>query len=562
MNRNKTASQHNFAMVPSNENPRSKFRMKQTRKMGFNASELIPIMCEEVLPGDVWSHTEHIAARLATPIAPIMDDMQLETWYFFIPNRILSNQSFDAATSGWSNIITGAPDGNPFATPQTVPTISPPGGGGVWSVDIGTVADHFGLPVGDFTAKPEWTAYPFLGYLTIFNEWFRDQNLQAPWNLAITNSTNTAWTGILTTSSVPWDGMPLRVNKRHDIFTSSLPWPQKGSAVSLPLGTTAPIIPGGTEIPIFNYSGGTLAGALNVANASNAPILPNANATGGMQSLRWTTTTGLVADLASATAATINSIRLAVQVQKLLERDARGGSRYAEQLMAHWNVVHPGPLQRPEYLGGSFTDITVNPIAQTATYEADPGPAAAPIGNLGAEMHASGTKRTFRYSAKEHGYIIGVCAVRATPTYQQGTRRHWTARRTRLDFFFPIFSDLGEQAVNTTEIFTPLNLAPGATTWGYQERAAEYRYTPNEITGPLRSTAPQPMDWWHLAEEFAGEPALNETFIADKTQEVLNRALATQTSDNWACQIIMDIQHDSTVARMMPAYSIPGINRF
>ena len=251
--------------------------------------------------------------------------------------------------------------------------------------------------------------------------------------------------------------------------------------------------------------------------------------------------------------------------QQLLEKDARGGSRYVETLLVHFGVRSPDyRLQRPEYLGGSKIPITVNPIAQTAAYDAEPDPSAASnLGNLGAEMHASGHKRTFTYAATEHGYIIGIACVRATPTYQQGTRRHWR-RETRLDFAWPTLANLGEQAVATQEIYQPANNAPANSTWGYQERNAEYRYTPNEITGVLRSTAPQPLDWWHYAEEFGSEPALNASFITDKTQETLARSLAidTATSQQWSAQIIMDILHDSNVARLMPAYSVPGLTRF
>ena len=212
---------------------------------------------------------------------------------------------------------------------------------------------------------------------------------------------------------------------------------------------------------------------------------------------------------------------------------------------------------RPEYLGGSRIPITINPIAQTASYDTTVGADNSPVGNLGAEMHASSSTRTFTYAATEHGYIIGVCAVRATPQYQQGTRKHWR-RSTRLDYYFPVFAMIGEQAVDTQEIYQPLNNSPANATWGYQEAWAEYRYTPNEITGVLRSTVAQPLDWWHLSEEFATEPALNAAFITDKTQETLSRSLATETAQ-WSAQIIMDIQHDSQVARMMPTYSVPGL---
>lgn len=544
MYRNKTARQHNFATVPRADIPRSKFRMRQTRKMAFNASQLIPIMIEEVLPGDTWQHTESIMARLATPIAPAVDDIDLETFYFYVPNRILWD--------GWEEFITGTDD--TLLVPKLQPFL-----GGNPVIAAGGLFDHMGLPPGTYTASINVTAFPVWGYFTIHNEWFRDQNLQEEWEWPTTATSNSQQ---FLKGVTGWQQECLRVNKRHDYFTSSLPFAQKGDAVELPLGSTAPVIPdpsGGafTATPTFvNFGAGTNPSVLRLTNATTDvtwQAAPNAtsDAVWGI--------TGLVTDLQNATGATINALRLAFQTQKLLERDARGGSRYVEQLLAHFGVRSPDyRLQRPEYLGGSKIPVTVNPIAQTAAYDAEPADAASALGNLGAEMHASGHKRTFTYAATEHGYIIGLCTVRATPTYQQGMRRHWR-RNTRLDYYFPVFAMLGEQAVATQEIYQPLNDNPSNDTWGYQERWAEYRYTPNEITGVLRSTFAQPLDWWHYAEEFASEPALNDSFIQDKTQETLARSLATAPSAQWSAQVIMDVMHDSIVGRLMPTYSVPGL---
>jgi len=555
MLRNKTAKQHNFATVPRADIPRSKFKMRQTRKQAFDASELIPIMCEEVLPGDTWHHTESILARLATPIAPLMDDLDLETFYFFVPNRITWEQY-------WEQFITGSDDS------LVIPTIKPVENGVGFAVLSGGVFDHFGILPQVTTTDFELNVLPIWAYFTIWNEWFRDQNLQDPWTWGTWGTVQQSQ--FIEQGTTDWDQSCLRANKRHDYFTSSLPWPQKGDAVELPLGATAPVMTNATEI-VTGAQAGML---INRASDGAAPALAGyplvtlgtdahqvtvgTSAAANNATNTWYPS-NLYADLSTATAVTINAIRLAFQTQKLLERDARGGSRYVEQLLSHFGVRSPDyRLQRPEYLGGSKIPITINPVAQTAAYDAEPADAASPVGNLGAEMHASGRKHSFTYAATEHGYIIGLALVRATPTYQQGTRRHWR-RSTRLDYYFPVFAMLGEQAVATQEIFQPANDTPALATWGYQERWAEYRYTPNEITGVLRSTVAQPLDWWHLSEEFSAEPALNAAFITDKTQEVLARALATAPSAQWSAQIIMDINHDSNVARLMPTYSVPGL---
>jgi len=550
MYRNKTARQKNFAAVPRADIPRSVFAMRQTRKQAFDASELIPIYCEEVLPGDTWDHSESIMARLATPIAPAIDDIDLETFYFFVPNRIL--------WADWEDFITGVDD------ELVLPTVNPTTQAGASKVELGGVFDHFGILPQTLAAVLPLNVLPIWGYFTIWNEWFRDQNLQTEWTWA--DDWDAEDSNEILQGATAWDQMCLRANKRHDYFTSSLPWPQKGDAVSIGLAGQLPIqtassdlITGTSNAMRFNLTSSGKPGTdrLLMVDATTGALHQDTVAPTGQGVSLYPS--NLYADLGDATAVTINALRLAFQTQKILERDARGGSRYVEQILSHFGIRSPDyRLQRPEYLGGSKIAVTVNPIAQTAAYDAEPADTASPVGNLGAEMHASGHKRTFRYAATEHGYIIGLAVVRATPTYQQGTRRHWR-RSTRFDYYFPAFAMLGEQAVATQEIYQPANNTPTNATWGYQERWAEYRYTPNEITGVLRSTAAQPLDWWHYSEEFGSEPALNAAFITDKTQETLARSLAVAPNAQWSAQIIMDILHQARVARLMPTYSVPGL---
>lgn len=551
MYRNHTAQQHNFAIVPNSEVPRSKFPMRQTRKQAFNASELVPIMVEEVLPGDTWQHTESIMARLATPIAPAVDDIDLETFYFWVPNRIVDPD--------WKEFITGSDDTG------VIKKLRPVRPGIDNRVEPDSVFDHMGILPQLLTTALPLTAYPIWGYFMIYNEWFRDQNLQDEWEWPTGDSQDTA---TIVQGATPWDQSCLRANKRHDYFTSSLPWPQKGDAVAIALAGFAPVVAKSTQTGVATDNQIWMQNGSAIAVNANQVVLTGGNdivlqpASVGSNAIEWhsaSNQTGLVANLATASSITINDFRLAVATQRMLEKDARGGSRYVENILTMFGVRVPDyTAQRPEYLGGSKIAVTVNPVAQTAAYDAEPALSESAIGNLGAEMHASGHKRTFSFASTEHGYIIGLAVLRATPTYQQGTRRHWL-RDTRLELYWPELANLGEQAVETQEIWQSADGTYDNATWGYQERNAEYRYTPNEITGVLRSTAAQPLDWWHYSEEFGAEPALNAAFITDKTQETLARSLATAPSEQWSAQVIMDIQHDSIVARLMPAYSVPGL---
>jgi len=515
---NKSASAHDFAMVPRADIPRSKFSMQKTLKTTFDSGFIVPIMCEEVLPGDTFNTNVTMFGRLATPIFPVMDNLHLDSFFFFVPNRLV-----------WTNWVKfmGQQDNPSDSISYSIPQQVSPAGG----YAIGSLQDYFGLPtVGQVGAglTVSHSALPTRAYNLIYNQWFRDQNLQ--------NSV-TVNTGDGPDASASTNYTLLRRGKRHDYFTSALPWPQKGgTAVTLPLGTSAPL--------------------KTVYSLTATGALINNDGPGTQMYLNGTTvaTGGLYADLSAATAATINQLRQSFQIQKLLERDARGGTRYTEIIRSHFGVASPDArLQRPEYLGGGTTNISISPIAQNSATGLSGS--TTPIGNLAAFGTFLGKGHGFTQSFVEHGYVIGLVSVRADLTYQQGLRRHWS-RSSRYDYYFPAFATLGEQSVLNKEIYVTGNTTQDNQVFGYQERWAEYRYNPSEITGLFRSTASGTIDPWHYAQKFTSLPTLNTTFIQDTPP--LARNLAVGASANGQ-QLLLDAFFTTTAARPMPMYSVPGL---
>ena len=531
MHRNQSVDIHQFTMIPKADIPRSSFDCQSTHKTTFDAGYLVPVYVDEVLPGDTFKLNMTAFARLATPLYPIMDNMVMDSFFFFVPNRLI--------WSNWQKFM-GSQDNPADSISYVVPQQVSPAGG----YAIGSLQDYMGLPtVGQVAAGQTVSHCAFWprAYNLIYNQWFRDENLQNSVTVDTGDGPDTVTNYTL-----------LRRGKRKDYFTSALPWPQKGTAVSLPLGTTAPIKSDGTA-PKFSDVGGSQNYNMRFNTAAPGSSFTTLPTLTNGSDVKFGSNTGLYADLSTATAATINQLRQSFQIQKLLERDARGGTRYTEIIRAHFGVISPDArLQRPEYIGGGSTPININPIAQTSGTNASG--TTTPMGTLAAMGTALAHRHGFTQSFTEHGVIIGLVSVRADLTYQQGLSRMWS-RSTRYDFYFPAFATLGEQAILNKEIYVTGNTTDNDV-FGYQERWAEYRYYPSRISSLFRSTAAGTIDGWHLAQKFTSAPTLNTTFIQDTPP--VSRVVAVGAAANGQ-QFIFDSFFDVKKARPMPMYSVPGL---
>lgn len=561
MNRN---VESHFALNPTRiDMSRSTFDRSASVKTSFNVGDIVPFFLEEVLPGDTFNVHSSKVVRMQTLLTPMMDNVYLDTYYFFVPNRLVWNHwkefNGENTESAWLP-----------KTEYSIPQITAPVGG--WSV--GTLADYFGLPTG--VAGISVSALPFRAYALIMNEWFRDQNLQDPLVVPVDDATVQGVNSGTFVSDVAKGGKPYIASKYHDYFTSCLPSPQRGPDVTLSVasqGDLPVVAKAHTPVPkslwpnsddpttlksgvefykstsagdwVKSASGSTLGSDSNglLYGATGAP-------TGSYNSIvpanLWAVNSG------NAIVATINQLRMAFQIQKLYERDARGGTRYIEVLKSHFGVTSPDArLQRPEYLGGNRVPININQVIQQSGTGAG---ADTPQGTVVGMSQTTDSHADFIKSFTEHGYIIGVMVARYDHTYQQGIERHWS-RKTRFDFYWPVFANIGEQAVKNKEIFAQ-GTAVDDEVFGYQEAWSDYRYKPNRVTGEMRSAYDQSLDVWHLADDYAQLPALSDSWIREDKNTV-DRVLAVKSTVS--NQLFADIYIKNRATRPMPMYSIPGL---
>jgi len=529
----KSTTNNRFAQIPKAKNPRSSFDLSHGHKSTFDSGYLVPVFSTEALPGDTFKMRMNAFARMTTPVYPIMDNLFMDVFHFDVPLRLL-----------WTNFpkFMGEQTDPGDSIDYTIP-ITTSG-----THDAGTISDYLGIPTGvNFTNQPSSLYHRAIAL--IYNEWFRDQNLQDSVPFTMDDGPDTLGTDIPENL--------LRRGKRHDYFTSCLPWPQKSDSINMPLGTTAPVMGIGIDkngqAPISSTFRETDQSSDTTATAwKNVSGTPSAGGEANFYIEQGNSgVPGLYADLSSATSATISAMRTSVALQQMLERDARGGTRYKEIIHSHFGVVSPDArLQRPEFLGGGSFPINISPIAQTSATDA----AVSPQGNLAAMATASINGNGFVKSFTEHSIVISFVSVRADLTYQQGLNRQFS-RQTRYDYFWPGLQNISEQEVLNKEIYADAS-ANDELVFGYQERYAEYKYKPSILSGKMRSNASGTLDAWHLAQDFASLPTLGSTFIQETPP--IDRVVAVTTEP----EFLFDSFFDLKCVRPMAIYSTPGLQRF
>lgn len=543
-------TQERFSAIEAQNVPRSSFDRSFGHKTTMDAGQIYPLYWDLALPGDTFKVRPTIFGRFATPLKPVMDNIYVDIHFFSVPYRLVYNNF---------KKLMGEQENPNDSTDFTIPMMSPPVGG---YTEL-SIYDYFGLPTK--VANFEHTSLLLRAYNLIYNDWYRDENLQSqvPVNKGDEIDPPTMY-------KLLWR------NKRKDYFTSALPWAQKSQPVTIPMGTSAPVwgdpqtgsLPGETvyhdnQVKFNRSIGPTNFATVTSANATASPFTHTETLTGS-GNFRYPkksdnvqsgglpiANVGLVADLSDASLVTINAFREAVSLQQFFELDARGGTRYTETIKAHFNVTSPDArLQRPEYLGGGSSPLTITPISQQSASDSGTTPQGnlAGIGTI--NMSQNGFVKTFT----EHEIILGLVSIRADLTYQQGLNRLWS-QKTRFDFFWPSFANLGEQAILGKELYTSGEPLADNNVFGYQERYSEYRYRPSQITGLFRSNAAQSLDIWHLSQDFSARPFLNEEFI--KENPPIDRVIAVPSEP----QFIIDAFFDNVAARPMPVRSTPGLTR-